>query len=27
VDGVKSGQLLLTYMPLKIQQSIAVGDE
>jgi hypothetical protein len=27
VDGVRSGQLLLTYMPLKIQQSIAVGDE
>jgi len=27
VDGVKSGQLLLTYMPLKIQQSIAVGDD
>ena len=27
VDGVKSGQLLLTYMPLKIQQSIAVSDE
>ena len=27
VDGVKSGQMLLTYMPLKIQQSIAVGDE
>jgi hypothetical protein len=27
VDGVKSGQLLLTYMPLKIQQSLAVGDE
>jgi hypothetical protein len=27
VDGVKSGQLLLTYMPLKIQQSIAVGDQ
>lgn len=27
VDGVKSGQLLLTYMPLKIQQSIAVGEE
>jgi hypothetical protein len=27
VDGVKSGQLLLTYMPLKIQQTIAVGDE
>jgi hypothetical protein len=26
VDGVKSGQLLLTYMPLKIQQSLAVGD-
>ena len=26
VDGVKSGQLLLTYMPLKIQQSIAVGE-
>jgi hypothetical protein len=27
VDGVQSGQLLLTYMPLKIQQSLAVGDE
>jgi hypothetical protein len=27
VDGVKSGQLMLTYMPLKIQQSLAVGDE
>ena len=27
VDGVKSGQMLLTYMPLKIQQSLAVGDE
>jgi hypothetical protein len=27
VDGIKSGQLLLTYMPLKIQQSLAVGDE
>jgi hypothetical protein len=27
VDGVKSGQLLLTYIPLKIQQSLAVGDE
>ncbi|GAC1328711.1 MAG: hypothetical protein NVS1B6_01820 [Steroidobacteraceae bacterium] len=27
VDGMKSGRLLLTYMPLKIQQSIAVGDE
>lgn len=27
IDGVKAGQLLLTYMPLKIQQSIAVGDE
>ncbi|HSY04903.1 MAG TPA: hypothetical protein VK803_03085 [Steroidobacteraceae bacterium] len=27
VDGVKSGQLLLTYMPLKIQQTLAVGDE
>ena len=26
VDGVKSGRLLLTYMPLKIQQSLAVGD-
>jgi hypothetical protein len=24
---VKSGQLLLTYMPLKSQQSLAVGDE
>jgi hypothetical protein len=27
VDGIKSGQMLLTYMPLKIQQSLAVGDE
>ena len=27
VDGLKSGQLLLTYMPLKIQQSLAVGDD
>jgi hypothetical protein len=27
VDGVKSGQLLFTYMPLRIQQSLAVGDE
>jgi hypothetical protein len=27
VDGVRSGQLLLTYIPLKIQQSLAVGDE
>jgi hypothetical protein len=27
VDGVKSGQLQLTYMPLKIQQSLAVGDQ
>jgi hypothetical protein len=27
VDGVKSGQLLMTYMPLKIQQSLAVGEE
>jgi hypothetical protein len=27
VDGVKSGQLLLTYMPLKIQQSLVVGTE
>jgi hypothetical protein len=27
VDAVRSGQLLLTYMPLKIQQSLAVGDE
>ena len=27
VDGIKSGQLLLTYMPLKIQQSLAVGEE
>jgi hypothetical protein len=27
VDGVRAGQLLLTYMPLKIQQSLAVGDE
>ena len=27
VDGVRAGQLLLTYMPLQIQQSLAVGDE
>ncbi|MEP6886271.1 MAG: hypothetical protein ABJC66_16100 [Gammaproteobacteria bacterium] len=27
VDGVKAGQLMLTYMPLKIQQSLAVGEE
>jgi len=27
VDEIKSGQLLLTYMPLKIQQSLAVGEE
>ena len=27
VDGVKSGQLLLTYLPLKIQQSLVVGEE
>jgi hypothetical protein len=27
VDGVRSGQMLLTYIPLKIQQSLAVGDE
>jgi hypothetical protein len=27
VDGIKSGQLLLTYMPLKIQQSLAVGED
>jgi hypothetical protein len=27
VDGIKSGQLLFTYMPLKIQQSLAVGDD
>jgi hypothetical protein len=27
VDGLKSGQLLLTYMPLKIQQALAVGDD
>jgi hypothetical protein len=27
VDAVKGGQMLLTYMPLKIQQSIAVGEE
>jgi hypothetical protein len=27
VDGVRSGQLLLTYIPLKIQQSLAVGNE
>lgn len=27
VDGVQGGQLLLTYLPLKIQQSLAVGDE
>jgi hypothetical protein len=26
VDGVKSGQMLITYIPLKIQQSLAVGD-
>jgi hypothetical protein len=26
VDEFKSGQLLFTYMPLKIQQSLAVGD-
>jgi hypothetical protein len=27
VDAVRSGQLLLTYIPLKIQQSLAVGNE
>ena len=27
VDGVRAGQMLLTYIPLKIQQSLAVGDE
>jgi len=27
VDAVQSGQMLLTYMPLKIQQSLAVGDQ
>ena len=27
VDGVRSGQMLLTYIPLKIQQLLAVGDE
>jgi hypothetical protein len=27
VDGIKSGQLLFTYIPLKIQQSLAVGDD
>ena len=27
VDAVRSGQMLLTYIPLKIQQSLAVGDE
>lgn len=27
VDGVRSGQLLLTYMPLNIQQALAVGDD
>ena len=27
VDGVRAGQLLLTYLPLKIQQSLAVGGE
>jgi hypothetical protein len=26
VDEVKAGQLLLTYLPLKIQQSLAVGE-
>jgi hypothetical protein len=26
VDGVQGGQLLLTYMPLKIQQTLAVGE-
>ncbi len=26
VDEVKAGQLLLTYIPLKIQQSLAVGE-
>ncbi len=27
VDDVKSGQMLLTYMPLNIQQSLSVGEE
>jgi hypothetical protein len=27
VDAVQSGQMMLTYMPLKIQQSLAVGDQ
>ncbi len=27
VDSVKSGQMLLTYMPLKIQQTLQVGEE
>ena len=27
VDGIESGRLLLTYLPLKVQQSLAVGDE
>jgi hypothetical protein len=27
VDGVSAGQLLLTYIPLKFQQAIAVGEE
>jgi hypothetical protein len=27
VDGIQSGQLTLTYLPLKIQQTLAVGDE
>jgi hypothetical protein len=26
VDGVANGQLLLTYKPLNIQQSLALGD-
>ena len=27
VDGVSAGQMLLTYLPLKIQQTLAVGGE
>ncbi len=27
VDSVQAGLLMITYMPLKIQQSLAVGDE
>jgi len=26
VDAVQGGQLLLTYLPLKIQQTLAVGE-